>query len=975
MSAPSSFFSGYRQRRLQDLAARFSQAPAEAWDGHEALPALFHEQLTLGTRFALPLLVSARFSPESAASAAEILNLVSRDAVLTSLDADFDDPDYLTVWELIENASLSLSLLAPVTALGSEAADISVRLADEMKRMPGSDPSTPYNTLSTTLEVALKEWSVQAPFCSPHEARAIFLGLLYRHVLSAFPSPANFWEIFLLKLELAIASTSASPALVSLLAPAFRVAWSALPIQAALHAFWTIHSESTGADAIVAERITTLAVLARAGGPSSGVLRLAITPEWVAATPASHAADADAPWRATISQHLELAAYHPLFEASEHWRRLVAATTEIPAALTSRLAALRKISDDLSQGMAGKDTSDLYVSLATELLARGLWISTLTTNPTEARELYLQPAVRELGLNATSTLWKKISRLSSGLQQFISTLPATLPWANLPPLLRALESRASDTNSLPVRWSQPVPQQAFAGLPFAAAAGSARCARDVSRLLSRLTIEQRIHGAQRGGVELARWYASKVLPHLTHLPDEAFRERWDLLAETGFSPLEEHADLNTAARKLELHAENFATTIADEVIANLPEYADRIGAVGRIACIRDGVLTLSQVANLLLSDTESQQEALSEWWGSTVGGYIATRPARLFEVNLAAIFHTLSRNLTASEVSAAFSPIQILYRESLGIECLEALTGPPTAITGPLARRLTADFFAPEPNRESFADALRAILVEKNATDPATHQTLLSAFFTYHQEYWTSGDADIAAARVMPLFAATEIAKHRSAAISAILICATNPSATSDRDALLLAESADGFVLALAQHGVATKLVEQAHEIAMAYSAAMVTHAPDHFKHLSDKDAIARCTRDQTLLLKSLGERLARTSPCLYWIDSTRWFLELLSPFIEYPVHVWALSARTVAKHLGPQLSAVENLFLSRWVSHFEHLALGWSSSHALAKMAFTPTDYSFSAHVEDDRIQRDLLAAALTARFAPAAGPWCGGQ
>lgn len=974
------FFNGFRQRRLRSLAARFSQAPASAWGTNGALPSLFHEVLTLGNRFTLPLQASTRFTPESAFAAAEALNSLSREAVLTALDGDFDDPDYLTVWELIENTAQSLALLAPSTAIGAQAEVIGRRLASEMQRMPGCDPTTPLDVLAESVNAALSEWSTRAPACTPGEARLAFLALLYRHVLSAFAAPATFWEIFLLKLELAIASPSEAPAFAQLLAPVFRVCWAALPMQPALHAFWSIHSESTGADIAVAERITTLAVLARAGSPA-GPLRSSITPEWATDSANSRAADKDAPWRITIAQHLELAAYQPLFQAADHWRRLVAATSEIPAALETQHAAVRKIADDLAQGLVGKDTADQFVALANELLARGLWVGTLTTNPAEARELYLLPAVRELGLDASAGPWKKLSRLSSGLQQLVAPLPPSLPWAQVAPLLRALEMRANETKTLPIRWAQASSNSAPPSSPATADDTSVGRA---TQLLSRLVIEQRIHGAPRGGLELCRWYAVKMLPRLAQLPDEAFRERWDVLAELGFSPRAEHAALNAAARrfghslprltaawKLEIHAEKFATAVADEVMAALPEYATKVGATGRVSCVRDNTLTLRQIANLLLSDHASPHEVLAEWWNSAVGSYLATRPARLFEVNLAAIFHALNRELDSSEVSAAFSPIQVVYRESLGIECLEALTGPPTAISGPLARQLVAGYSAPEPTPEPLATAVRVAFSGQEVADTSIFASLPTALLAYHRELWSSGDSDTAAARVLPLLAHPTFARQHAAASYSVLTAAADPTTAPSAHALLLAESADGFALLLAQASVAAALVDRAPDIATAYAAAMVTHAPEHFKTLTPEDATARCQRDQTLLLRNLGERLGRTAPSLFWVDATRWFLELLSPFVEYPTYVWALSARTVAKHLGPRLGQVENIFLARWVSHFEHLAAGWAASHALAKKAFNPTDYCFSARPDEDRLQRDLLAAALTARFSPPEGPW----
>jgi hypothetical protein len=594
--------------------------------------------------------------------------------------------------------------------------------------------------------------------------------------------------------------------------------------------------------------------------------------------------------------------------------------------------------------------------------------------------------VRELGLDSTAGVWKKLSRFSSALQQLASGQPASLPWTQLPALFKALEARAAEIKTLPIRWNKPVPSSVFAGLPFAASDGPERCSRDIGYLLSRLSVEQRIHGIQRGNVELSRWYATQVLPRLTHLPDENFRERWDILAETGFSPLPEHAALNVAARrfgqnlarltaawKLEIKIEAISTAISDEVMLSLPDYAAKVGPDGRISCARDNALTLRQVSSLLLADTPSPHEVLGEWWNSAVGNYVATRPARLFESNLAAIYHALTRHLDPAEVAAAFTPIQLVYRENLGIECLEALTGAPTVITGPLARRLAAGSSAPDSDREPLLVVLRAKLVDRSVINPRTADDLLGTFVAYHRERWTTGDADTAAARILPQLAQPSLAKQRAACAAALFETLADPSSAPSAQAFLLSESADGFTLALAQSGVASALVEHAPTIAREYSDAMVAYAPDHFKKLGRAEATARCARDQLHLLVNLGERLARTAPGLFWIDATRWFLELLSPFVGYPAHVWALSARTVAKHLGPKLDPLENIFLSRWVSQFEHIANGWAVSHPLAKKVFTPTDYSFSARADEDRLQRDLLAAAFTAQFSPADGPWSG--
>jgi hypothetical protein len=981
-------FTGFRQRRLQSLAARFSLVPAEVWAGQDLLASLFHEQLTQGRRFTLPIHATFRFTAESAASAAETLALTSRDGVLAALAADFDDPDYLTAWELIENAAYSLALLAPVSSVGREAEGIAGRLAAEMHQMPGADPSTPIDDLAAGIAKALAEWSAAAPSCTPGEARLLFLGMLFRHVLAAFPAPAIFWSILLLKFELAIASLPSSRALAQLLAPAFRTAWAALPLQPSLLAFWKIHGSANRADLAVAERITMLTVLARAGGSAATQLRAAISPEWVAATPASDLCEPAATWRSTLAQGLELAAYKPLHEAADHWRRLTTVAAAIPSTLQCHTDALRKIADDLAQGMPGKDTADQFVTLASELLARGLWISTVTSNPAEAREFFLQSAVRELGLDTASGLWKKLGRLSSALQQHAAAQPAGLPWSGLAALLRALEARATEIKSLPLRWSRRIPADTFEGLPFASADGPKRCARDIDHLLCRLAIEHRIHGPQRGNTDLSRWYATHVLPYLSYLPDENFRERWDILAESGFSPAPEHASLNLAARrfgenlarltaawKIELHVEDISRAISDEVMLALPDYAEKVGPAGRVSCARDNALTLRQISSLLLSDTSAPHEILGEWWNSAVGNYIATRPARLFETNLNAIYHALNHHLDKDEVVAAFTPIQLVYRENLGVECLESLTGAPTPITGPLARRLSHGVapLSADRERDTLADCLRVTLAKRSFVLPKTHEALLNAFLTYHRERWTSGDTDTAAARILPLLAHSVFSARRSELAAALFEAIAAPQSAEAAPAFLLAESADGFALALGQAGVAAALVEHAPNIAREYSQAMVLYAADHFKHLEPADAVARCTRDQTLLLRNLGERLSRTAPGLFWIDATRWFLELLSPYVSYPAHVWALSARTVAKHLGHFLDPLENIFLARWVSHFEHIARGWAVSHPLAKKVFTPTNYSFSARTGEDRLQRDLLAAAFTAHYAPAEGPWSG--
>lgn len=981
----------YFKTRMKHLAEKFTGLDPEIWGGDERLPAIFNEQLSHASKLRFPIRTQASLTGETATAAATFLTTTAKNKVLESLEEELDDADYLTAWEVMERISFSLALLEPIEKLKGNSEALAASLCGEMTTMPGADSMNSGEPLQEALHRFLSEWAESTHSATPEEARLLFLGGFSRHLLGAFSGPINYWEIFALKLENAIVGTSSSPSMTRLLSPVFRVLWNSLTLQPAFLKFCESLGELDENDTCAAERACVLAMLARSPGSYATTLKAAIIPEWFESVNSSLLAEKEAPWRTLLMNELEMGDYEPLLAACDFYTELSEKAGAISEAVAGLKAAFHKNAEDLAQGMQGQKTVEQFEQLQSELLLRSLWCASLSTNPSESRALFAASVVTELGLDPALGLWRKLSRVSSTLRQLIEPRNEALPWKRAGDLLQALEARAAEIKGYPIRWCDAIAPESFVGPSANNSEKQLKCARDSRFLLERIVVQARLESRKNALKSTLLWYSREVLPHLEHLPENNFLETWALLAESGFSSRPEFAELNTLAKefgerlptiiaavKLEEKAEVIATGAADEVFAEIPEYAEKVGEAGRTSCIRDCMLTLRQISSLLLSGEESINETLSDWWNSAVGSYLATRPARLFETNINAIFHSLSRHLETNELEAAFTPLQEVYRENLGIECLEALTGAPTAIAGPLSRHYFAKgATTPPPLGSKFTELVCDQLAYMEVSAELDGHYLSNLFSEFYRALWSTGDSDTAAHRVLSLLADPRFSSQPEACLRALRsVIASDRFLDEDSSpgqGILAAETLDHFALAAGQREMATAMQENAPAIAKAYAEAMVEFDPKTYHHLSREEAVGKCMRDQSLLIRSLAQRLGKSGPRLFWIDASRWFLELLSPYVHYDVATWALSARTVAKHLGGQLSGPGEIFLARWVSQFEQLSAGWSASHALAQKVFTPTDYTFSAKDEEDRLQRDLVAAALTAAYAPEEGPWSG--
>lgn len=975
----SSSFLQARQAHFESTRLTLAALPASVWLDENEVASLLQDSLANGNGFDLPLAQIDHWSGTDCHRLGQKMRRDIRAGFISNFPTETNPAAAVTAWELFENFAHNLDLRSALLELQGRAIQIAHDLAQETRAVSDLLEDFDVARFETKLAATLETWIQSSLVSTPAEARLDFIGCLNHHLFGSFDLPASIWQIFLLRFEIKLTPPKGAKPLSTYLAPAFRCLWDSLSIQPAIHAFWKLNADADPQSSRTLEQITVLASITRSSGRDASELKASINLNWCQSDGLS-AAQSDIAWRAALRDGLERAFSEPLENAADLWLNLQDAENLITAKIAPLTPALKRIGDDLAQGMQGRDTNGQITDLGYELLFRGLWTGLISTNPAEAQAIFLTPVVRELGLDPIQPCWRKHQRMGAALQQLLTGQTNEPAWRPVGLLLRALESRAVEITASPLNWSKDSGDI------------DSKFDREIASIspviLRRLAVTCRLVGAARATNSMTMWYQREILDNDHNSPHHASAEQWLRAAESGFSDSLENETLHQVADsfgrslprlmaswKLSQHSETIATRATEQVMSRLPEYAHQIDSAGRESCIRDNALTLNQVSTLLIADVEEPAETLADWWNSAVGNYLANRPNQLFETNLTALFHAIGTVLDDAERKYAFDLIQSVYRDTLGIECLEARAGSPTSRIGPLRRLKTH-----EPVPLPLPDLSEISTLIANHSTPLdapieTSTALATAFHTYTQELATGANQDIAAGSVFPILRSSVLPLPYSRYAPVILDIASSPTVNTAGVSLFLGEAADGFVDILGQLDFAHVLSGEIPAIASAYSEAMIAFDGGLFAHLSVDEALTRCHRDQSLLLTMFAQRLLGTSASLFWIDSTRWYLELLAPFVNYPAHVWKLSARTVAKHLGPKLEAAGAIFLSRWVSHFEHLAEVWTEAGPLGPIAFHPGDYSFSARPAEDRLSRDLVAACITASASGHHSSWHGEQ
>lgn len=881
--------------------------------------------------------------------------------------------DFLQLWGALDGLERAAQA-AKVHALIEAFDDGQINaLVAEISRIPEISEGIDFKWLTSGFvamrdhALALAEMQVANQF-----AFSFLRGLIF-FVMGRIECPTNFWQILLLKMEHRFLPDGMHPE-TSPLFPCFRIAENNLFNQPALHEFCLLSEEVEDAEEVAAN-IACLAFIHSAPSNYRRVLFSDLDAEFFYSLKISGPfSDPTAPWRSALHNRLERAFSDLFVEAADRGlelqRQLSCLINESPL----RTKISQEIAADLSQGMKAGNISRHLEENCQRLMNAAACSQLIGENMIEAKDLFIQSSVSSLGIEPQVEVWRKHSQLLSRLAMATREMESALDWDQIARLFTQLDKRIQDMHARPVDWLK---QRSLA---FTEEMGLSNSDLEYYIKLGQLTAARIAIDERRYG---SRWKKTVRLWSVESLFSGEARhdfERLEIFLSRFFNQAEivTSNDRSLEVGHLKAQASTFssellrvavasslfrashaiATEVADEVIEALPDYALRIGANGRASCISDNQITLQKVAEFILESEEDPAEQLTEWWTSLVGSYLATRPEQLFELNLNALYRGIKKHLSEAHADMAFAPIQAMYNESLGVNCVEALASRPLAPIGPLVEVYC---------QRGHSESMDLLLSEQPSVvstlsladlEPDSIGRVGELLSHFHADLWKAGAPDLAAARILPALNRLELKGQWSKLAASLRRGAEDlPSYPS---ALLFQLSAESFGKLLVRQALADQIDAHAASIAAYYSEAMHTYAPEFFEHLTKEDAMAKCSRDQLLLIRKFAQFLRHSTPELFWFDLTRYFLELQSSHVSYPEKIWAMSFRTLSKSLGKHLSAIENLEIVELIDVAEQIAVVWCDTHNLAKHCFDPSDYTFSAKAEKDLWCRDILTALL---------------
>ncbi|MCC5840785.1 MAG: hypothetical protein JJT96_11720 [Opitutales bacterium] len=676
-----------------------------------------------------------------------------------------------------------------------------------------------------------------------------------------------------------------------------------------------------------------------------------------------------AEWRRLIRREVERSDLDFL-DAGRLWLSALTRSTETTESLlASSREALASLAESLSQGMKGSDAAPTMRRNLRFLLEEALWAGLLANDGLPSRLNFLVRVVEFGGIDLSLDSWRKLTQMVAALRKLVGDTPGLAAIRSVDWLLAELDEHRKSLQALTVYEKEGLPLfQKW--LKSAHTAGAEKGAL-INWIEERVRADLRLRGVERAAAGSLAWLTREELPFI-ETPNldfvAALLGEGTRIIESGMRggsiiapvlrAVADGFERSTAGFRLIKDSWKMGDEVAGEVFQHLPEYAEKVGAAGRQSCQRDNALTMGKVADLLLDGSEDAGEQLNEWWNSLVGGYVASRPERLFHINLNALHGSFTRHLTPREAALAFAPIQFVYRESLGIECRAAKAAVIPQPLGQLGRALLQErsgyhtlFAIEEKSAEGEGSPARA----------EAERLFKSLLLGLNER----GDIELAGqplltdlVKAIGAHGATTVAAETLAYAQSLLIAeglVRWPAAEAAREWVKIIEQV-AFGLLLENHR---------DEIAGYFGEAMIQYMPDHFAHLSQEAAVEKCQRDQGILLQNWSLWLTRETPCVAWLAGFRYYLELLLPFVEYPAVIWQMSARTIEKFLCGRADAAEYGGLCRFVAQMESMSHGLAEASAVSRKFFDLEDYTFSADSVEEAASRSLLSAAMACAAA----------
>ncbi len=867
--------------------------------------------------------------------------------VLTALENDLSDPDYLTAWESLRAVRHRLALTRAARLsrpdLAAVAADTHATVVSLYGAGDTMDLNLDFEALRTGLVAFLERWFTSLT-TEPGPVGELS-GLLAFHdcLATKVRAPASCWQLILYKLETAFPAEFAElwPVLAAavprnefaqhlgtaLAETRLRETRPALT-ELALVAFWL----GAAPDSALARRALPMlapsAVLAavRAAGPAWTQARAALL--------------------AQLGRTVELAQLDYLNEALAWIDRLA----DTAAALLSHAAPFEQ---QLALRLAAEPDAPRHAALGAEIFARALQLDASSLAPGLAPGAFRRYLVANCGCDGASPA----DQAALGLVRFAAAIVKNGDWPErfrgARTLLRGVETSAPELAKYPLARSREAVRSGWQPPVTVPAELRPRCQRDLAFAVQRLAVELRLAPPATARRLFFQWHAAEVAPHLKYLPGPELAVFWsDLAALPALPPavaealrgLVETTPRFTAALKLARTHADLGAAIARSTFYRLPEYAARLGDKGLASCARDNSLTLRTLARIIVSGVDSPAEELAVWWNAVVGAYINNRPPHLFETNLRSIHAALQSSLAPAEVDEAFAIVHQVYKESLGIT------------DSPL--HYFSEFIAPDAPAEEAAatgDTWIQRAARRAGQEPGFDWT--AWLRTVARAPAPKRAAWIYLQPTLPEFTPAFTPVHFARGLAAV---------TAEAASATPAEAARWTHFCRASAALATQQTLAGALLQPWGSASAEALA-------GGGSAFDKCRRDLGLFNEFLARQLRLRDSDLAAVNTLRFLTEAVLPHVSYSGETWREIFTNWSRDHGARLRGPERLVLDQWTALLSAAVPRLVEWQALLHASFPAGSYVHSSNTAREKRLRALFSTILVRESCLDVPGWSG--
>ncbi len=457
----------------------------------------------------------------------------------------------------------------------------------------------------------------------------------------------------------------------------------------------------------------------------------------------------------------------------------------------------------------------------------------------------------------------------------------------------------------------------------------------------------------------------------------------------------------SGARNLMRHLDKITQQASLHVLTHCPEYAESVGEAGMKACSRDNRLTLMRAAQLLGGPNERPQEALLWWWDASVGGYLVHRAQEALEANVQGMYQALEQHLPRAEVQPIIELVNKMYQDALGVQLkvrsAVQLQTERLLLEGPRWQQLFAPSQAPAAAPPAALDWFSAVPADHalrmssgvSSLPQAIQQTLQGVMpiktrkilWTFIEAHLQQGDEEAAWAKTQKLIerslrsqSCTQLLGEWRALLARLPQWMTPAASAYWTDTLLrgqdlIAQVSLGRTLQKEHKRLATDIAAHLlqQRVVARYSPKDSGSAPGSNRL---DTAQQKCQRDLGLLFEAMGEILIQEPPSLAALNISRYLVQNIAPFVDYPGRVWRLVWLKLQDNLWSLLNAQEHSVLLLWVAQLQDVCADLYATRPLAEAVFHQSAPVFGDPEIAEQDWRNaiggLLSAALTSTAAP---------